>query len=123
MNTLSLEQLKVLCQDWQEKLGLLHWTIGLRICKSGDMSSQNVQATNKISLTAESALISILDNSDYPDSPFEQDMEVSLVHELLHIPLTYFVKTKVNTLEDVLLEAFIERVAKLLVKQSRETKE
>ena len=66
------------------------------------------------------ALISILDPRDYPDSPFEQDMEVSLVHELLHIPLRYITEPELNSLEDIHLEAFIESMAKLLVKLSRE---
>ena len=41
-----------------------------------------------------------LDSADYPDTPFEQDMEVSLVHELLHIPLLYITDPEEGTLQD-----------------------
>ena len=122
MKVLSIEQLTKLCCKWQRKLGLSHWIIGLRICHSDEMQAENVQASNKISLTNEYALISILDNEDYPDTPFEQDMEVSLVHELLHIPFKYIADPDNGTLEYIHMEALIERLARLLVKQSRNKK-
>ena len=49
-----------------------------------------------------------------------QDMEVSLVHELLHIPLRYITEPQQDSIEDILLEAFIERTARLLVQLSRD---
>lgn len=115
MNRLKIDQLTKLCRQWQEKLGLAHWKIGLRICRAEELKMQNVQATNEISLTTECALISILDSKDYPDTPFEQDMEVSLVHELLHIPMKYISEPETGSLEYIHTEAFIERLARLLV--------
>lgn len=122
MKILSIEQLTKLCCKWQRKLGLSHWTIGLRICHSNEIQAESTQATNKISLTNECALISILDSEDYPDTPFQQDMEVSLVHELLHIPFMYIADPDEGTLEHIHMEAFIERLARLLVKQTRNKK-
>ena len=109
-----------LCLEWQERLGLSHWRMGLRLCGLEEIPLKNSQATNDISLTTECALISILDSADYPDSPFQQDIEVSLVHELLHIPLMYITNPEQGSLEYIHLEAFIERLAHLLVKQRRE---
>ena len=83
------------------------------------MSIPEVQGTNRISLKTEQALISIVDPQDYPETPFEQDMEVSLVHELLHIPMEYFATPAQDTLEHTHLEAFIERTARLLVSLAR----
>ena len=119
MKIFTENQLSDICQKWQDLLRLSHWDIAIRICKKEDMQINDTQASNKISLTNECALISILDTSDYPDSPFEQDMEVSLVHELLHIPLKYIANPEDNSLENIHLEAFIESTAKLLVKLSR----
>ena len=83
------------------------------------MPLKGVQAANEISLTNEQALISVLDSDDYPASVFAQDMEVSLVHELLHIPLKYVADPDRETLEYVHMEAFIEGLARLLVSLSR----
>ena len=77
------------------------------------------QGANEFFIDSEKALISILDSTDYPDGPFPQDMEVTLVHELLHIPMRYFVDPAPGTLEATHLEAFIERTARLLVEQDR----
>ena len=84
------------------------------------MPLRNSQATSQISLQTEQALISILCHDDFPQGIFKQDFEVSLVHELLHIPLMYFVHPDDNSIEHVLMEAFIEATAKLLVNLSRE---
>ena len=118
-----VEELITLCNKWQERLGLLHWDIGLRICRAEEMPLKNKRATIEISLETECALISMLDSADYPDTPFKLDMEVSLVHELLHIPMKYIADPKARSLEDIHLEAFIERIARLLVQLSKgETK-
>ena len=115
MKILTLEELSVLCLEWQEKLGLSHWHIAVRICRDREMPLPDVQASSDISLQMEYALISMLDPVDYPASPFEQNMEVTLVHELLHIPLLYFTDPDEGTIEHTHLEAFIERTARLLV--------
>ena len=117
---MNIEQLKSLCSWWKEKLGLAHWNIALQICREHDMPISNSQGSNQISLSNEQALISILDSSDFPHSPFMQDMEVSLVHELLRIPLRYITEPQQDSIEDILLEAFIERTARSLVQLSRD---
>ena len=76
MNVLNIDKLKFLCTVWQERLGILHWEIGLRICRERDMPIKNTQCAIDFSLSTERATISIIDPLDYPDTPFEQDMEV-----------------------------------------------
>ena len=120
MKNLDIEELTALCIEWQERLGLSHWRIAVQICRAREMPVPDVQATSDISLQMEYALISILDPVDYPSSPFEQDMEVTLVHELLHIPLLYITDPDRASLEHTYLEAFIERTARLLVALARD---
>ena len=115
----NIEELKELFLKWQERLRVSHWCIGVQIGKSEDMLLQEVQGTNRISLKTEQALITVIGPEDYPKTPFEQDMEVSLVHELLHIPLKYFAQPEPETLEPEHMEAFIERTARLLVLLAR----
>ena len=119
MKNVTLTELVTLCHQWQEKLGLSHWQIAVSLCSANEMKLQDVQATSEISPMTECALISILRPEDYPESPFEQDIEVSLVHELLHIHMKYIAEPDENSLENVHLEAFIERIARLLVKLQR----
>lgn len=119
----GIEELKKLCEKWQKRLGLSHWQVGLQISKAENMLLLDVQGTNLISLKTEQALITLIDPEDYPNTPFEKDMEVSLVHELLHIPLKYFAQPNPEGLEHSHMEAFIERTARLLVSLARECSE
>ena len=114
--------LAALCRKWQDYLRLAHWDIAVNFASSHDMPVSNSQAANQISLASEKALISILRPSDFPESIFKQDFEVSIVHELLHIPLMYFAHPRNPSIEYFLMEAFIEGTAKLLVHLSREAK-
>ena len=77
MKILDIEEISALCLEWQEKLGLSHWHIAVRICRAREMPLPDVQATSDISLQMEYALISMLDPVDYPLSPFEEDMDAT----------------------------------------------
>ena len=120
----GIEELKELCEKWQKRLGLSHWQIEVKIQRSEEMPFKVWQGTSQECLETEQALITLLDPMDYPThSPFRLDMEVSLVHGLLHIPMQYFAIPNPNTLEHILSEAFIERIARLLVSLARECSE
>ena len=116
---MDINELTALCREWQKRLGLSHWRIALRICRSDEMGLKDVSGENEFSLANECAIIRILDSADYPETPFELNMEVSLVHELLHIPLMYISNPEEGTLESIHLEAFIKRMARLLVELSK----
>jgi len=47
---MNIEELTTLCIEWQKRLGLSHWRIGLRICSADELDCDDVQATIKISL-------------------------------------------------------------------------
>lgn len=117
--TYTDEDLLSLCEDWQERLGLKHWDIGIRSCRAKDINVGG-QAEISINLQMEQALISILDPVDYRGNDlFPQDQEVSLVHELLHILFEYVFPESPGRLEEIHLESSIERIARLLVRLKR----
>lgn len=72
---------------WQKKLNLLDWQFEVNICRARDMK-ENCAGSINWTLSNKMALISILNPIDYPeDAMGVQDMENTLVHELLHIHL------------------------------------
>lgn len=82
----DLDQLAARLDYWTERLRLQDWDFQVQIVRDRDMSLANTQADIQIIPTKKTARISVLDPLDYEPSCWnEQDMEVSLVHELLHI--------------------------------------
>ncbi len=116
----TLEALKPLCEEWQARLGLSHWDVALEISRVWDMPLDGVTGANTFDIATEKAVINILDPVDYQPGPFPYDVEAVLVHELLHIPLRYFAEPDEESMEAVHLEAFIDRMAQLLVRMKRE---
>lgn len=77
---LNIDQLKELCAYWQERLRLQHWYIALSIARHKDFDLDNARGQCTWIQSAALATIKILDHIDWPDTAFEQDMEVTLVH-------------------------------------------
>ena len=84
---LTDEQLQEKLKEWQERLRLQDWIVRARICRRHELPS-NSQGRVYVTLSKKMANILILDPVDYePDNMLPQDMENSLVHELLHLHL------------------------------------
>ncbi|EGO63506.1 hypothetical protein [Acetonema longum] len=117
----SEEQLIVLCREWQQRLRLECWEVALRIARQRDFDLKNAQG--ECCYTKETALatIKILDPTDYPQSPFKYDMEIVLVHELLHLHFCMFDKTEYGSLDETMMERSIDHIAKALVKLKRQS--
>ncbi|WP_157800947.1 hypothetical protein [Bacillus solitudinis] len=82
---LSQEELEERLAYWQEKLRLRDWIITIRIVREKEMDP-NRAAEISWTLSKKMASVRILDPIDYPDGLMAmQDMENSLVHELLHL--------------------------------------
>lgn len=82
------EKLRDKCAEWQKVLRLQDWDIKTSIERERDMKIANCNGVITINEEHRSATIRILDPLDYsPDEPYPQDMEKTLVHELLHIHL------------------------------------
>lgn len=113
------DELKKLCAFWQNQLKLNNWRIAIGIERK--TAFNNSQSTGEIEFVSalNKAVIKILDPSDYPQSPFEQDMEISLVHELLHLHFALFEPKSDDSLEFLIMESTIEQLANILVEMKR----
>lgn len=117
---LSAEQLKRLCGEWQKVLRLQHWDVALEIARRGDLELANCTGTCRPTQPTALAIIKLLDPIDYENDIFPYDMELVLVHELLHLHFCPFDDcTDVNDLKDIMLERAIEHIARALVETKR----
>ena len=112
--------LQLLLKKWQHILKLDAWRIKARICRISEMNDANAQGENTWVLAVSQSDIHILDASDFPaDSLFEQDMEKTLVHELLHLHFAPFEPEDTDGLEFCAMEQTVELLANLLVQMER----
>lgn len=116
------ERLRELCKEWQERLGLQSWNVKTGIYRERNFCGPERQGENEYNLATGTSLIRILDPVDYPESKFKQDMEVTLVHELLHLVFAPFEPDEDSKeLEQKFMERAICQLSGALVKLKRET--
>lgn len=72
-----------LCDYWKKTLGLSDWDIVIKTKRRWDIGEER-QGEVQYSFLGKQALINILDPSDWNNEDFKQDIEKTLVHELLH---------------------------------------
>jgi len=119
----SDEELQKLCAEWRDRLRLNSWDIASGVYRASEFVNENCIGENTFDLETGRSVIKVLDNVDYPrDSWFPQDMEVILVHELLHLHFDPFAPEE-GTLRHQFMERTIERLANTFVNLKRETKE
>jgi hypothetical protein len=111
-------ELQELCSEWQKRLGLAHWRMSVEFGDPIELGTYIANESHQPSF--ETALIKILKPSAY-SGLFPQDMEQSLVHELLHI-LVFPLKPEggYHGTQDFLFEQTIDRLARVLVTLKRE---
>lgn len=109
------EELQAWCAEWQEILSLKHWGIQVKYERKHKMSA-GCYAEVHCKPGILSAVIKILDPSDYDDPYIPQNIELSLLHELVHIPLMMFSNHEEGSAEDVLQEQFVESMSKALLR-------
>ena len=121
----SHSELELLCTYWQKKLRIYDWTIGLAIGRKDSFKVEGRAGEICITEANGSATILILDPVDYPKNSYiKQDMEVILVHELLHLRFFPDARNKQEELLGMLLmEQAIERTAQALVELRRSGKD
>ncbi|MFD1450845.1 hypothetical protein [Oceanobacillus sojae] len=120
---LTEEQLQEKLAYWQKILRLSDWIITVRIARERDMNLSGCAGEISWSLNNKAASIRILDEIDCPqDLMYPQDMEKTLVHELLHLHLApisdHF--SNDNDIYTVFEEQAIDCIADALVRVSRE---
>lgn len=91
----------------------------VRLARRWEMHPGN-QAECEWNLRMRMALIKVLDSVDWdPSTPWPQDQEQSLVHELLHLHFAPF-RADDGTLENVAQEQAIDAIARALVELKRD---
>lgn len=103
---------------WKDILFMQEWEFVLKYCTAADMP-QDTQGSVTWTLGNKTAIIKILrpDNYNYPDFP--QDIERTILHEILHCFLAFQDKTKKGSIEEILFEQKIETISKALIKLKR----
>lgn len=112
------EQLQKKLFEWQKRLRLQDWLITIEIVRERDFSMEGVLGEVHWVLEKKMAKIKIIDPIDYPPDSFEpQDMENTLVHELLHL---HFAPFKYDGDNYVAEEQAIESIASGILTAYRE---
>lgn len=115
MKLFTEEELRALCLEWQAVLNIQFWDIKVGIYRCRDFVKQNSAAEVSWQLATATAILRILDPADYDRDLFPQDMEQSLVHELLHLRFAEAEMTESGSLEETMYERAIDQTAKALV--------
>ncbi len=85
------EALAQVLERWQERLKLRDWHITIRFATYADMDNGDAQGLCQCDEEQRQARIRILHPDHYPsDSWLPQDIEATVVHELLHVLLEPF---------------------------------
>ena len=111
-------ELQALCAEWQKRLRLQDWDVKVQLARRWAMEPGN-QAECEWNLRKRIAVIRVLDSVDWnSDTPWPQDQEQSLVHELLHLHFAPF-RAEPETPQDVAQEQAIDAIARALVELKR----
>jgi hypothetical protein len=117
---LTEDELRAKCVEWQRILRLQDWIISVGIFRKRDMKGENRCGEVEWTLEKRMASIRILDPVDYPDGLMEeQDMELTLVHELLHLHLVAVTPDHEDELRHCALEQAIDAISRGLVALKR----
>ena len=115
----NLNHLEELLEEWKSILHLEQWGILLRIRRQRDFLEGDSQGDITFNRVGCQAIICILDPIDWVDTPFNQDMEKTLVHELLHIIYADFEPEDSDSLQYILWHRSIDSMARVLVSLKR----
>lgn len=117
---LSQDELESRCRYWQSLLGLLDWDVKAKIARGNGLDiPEGQQGRCNWTLGRKEAFVRVLDHIDWdPAIIFPQDMEATLVHELLHLHLAPFA-AKEDSPEDTAQEQMIKALSYSLVSLAR----
>lgn len=110
--------LKALCGKWKRRLGLSHWDITVRFSEPDELEEW-VDGRVLHKQCQEQALILIKRPEEcQPLEGRTQDVEQTIVHELLHV--VFGLSPELSTvLEEKVFDRSLDRVARLLVALER----
>lgn len=112
------EEYQQLCHEWQKTLRLQDWDIVVRVCTHWGMST-NCQGEVDWVVEKKKAIVRLLDPAHcQPNKAFPQDLEKTLVHELLHLHFASYAADD-GTAEDIAQEQTIDILACAMVQLKR----
>jgi hypothetical protein len=116
---LNEDQLRDLCGKWQEALRLTNWDVFLSIARGFDMP-QGTSAYVDMMHEKDQAVLRVLAPGDYPgDCPYPADMELSLVHELVHVRLAELTPENTDVSATRQMEKIVHAISVTLVAMQR----
>lgn len=117
MKKLTQAQAVKRCRYWQEILGLAQWNCEVRVVRQREMTGDN-QGELHVYDVHTRALIRLLDPLDWDGGTMKmvQDMETTLVHELVHLRLHALIPNDKNEHRDMLEEQAVDSLATALVR-------
>lgn len=114
------EQLEALLEEWKNRLCLQDWDIAIGIYRATEFYNEGV-GENTYNISSAKATIRIIDPCDYPkNTKFPQDMETTLVHELLHLKFACFEPEENTSLQHAIWERTIQTIARTMVEMKHE---
>lgn len=116
---LTLEHLQAATNYWQKVLRLQDWNVRIRFERFYNMPYKNAGFNSNI-CSKKTALVAILDPQDWDSSEWTQDIEKTLVHELLHLHTAPFTDITPPPFPLMLEEQAIDLLAGAFVSLHRE---
>jgi hypothetical protein len=114
--------LRRLLRYWQRRLRLADWKCSIRFAPKTEL--KDCQGKNEHNENARTSEILVLNPADYDPNEYPgkipQDVEDTVVHELLHLHFSWF-KPR-NKAEEIMLEQAIESIAGALIALKRRKK-
>lgn len=103
---------------WQKRLSLEDWKVELRIVRSWELKPDTL-GNLRWNSTARTATIRVLDPVDYdlPLAKIPRDIEMTIVHELLHLQLSVLPKDSSKKADE---ERVVTRIAEALMNLDKE---
>jgi hypothetical protein len=108
--------------SWQRRLNLRDWTVAVVVSRASELKPQTLGHI-RWDLDKKTAVIRVLDPADYrlPFKAMLDDIELTVVHELIHLDLapvlTAFQRSEANRLEE---EHLVNQMAEALLKLDRQ---
>ncbi|MCQ2439464.1 MAG: hypothetical protein MJ074_06855 [Oscillospiraceae bacterium] len=104
-----------LLEKWKTKLGLQDWTIRLKTnCDPEYMTVKDVAGCAEWSEAIKTARIEIIDPDCYGDRIVPFNFEKTLVHELLHLKMSFWCQNE-DRIEDRVMHQIIDDLARAFV--------
>ena len=116
-----VDDLQPLLTEWQKRLRLQDWDVQVSITRERDMPIDSSRGAIRWNVNTKEAWLHILDPIDYPPDQVPQDIEQTIIHELLHLHLVMVAEMAgENETIQITTEQAIVCISEALVRLKRE---